>query len=214
MSPASTATTAIPTASKQSKRRSKVESKTAKSKQAKRTLDPSTMPTDSPTFRTSTEPTLTNCTCENRLTELILQVSARVDTVDELDDPNSPQSKASEWILEECDADVPIDPCTESQIGLIEQRYALAVMYFSLGGDGWNTGSNPSVDKDAGNGVWLSGRDYCNWGTEITGQNGHYNQIVCCNESGNLLNLNLRELRQLLSSRRQSIQEVFGSTLF
>ena len=97
------------------------------------------------------------------------------------------------WILEECDASTPIDPCDTTQLLLNEQRYALAVMYFSLGGDAWNSGSNPDLDEDAGSGVWLSGLNYCEWGAEISGANGgSYNQLVC-DEFGNVLNLNLRE---------------------
>ena len=103
---------------------------------------------------------------------------------------------------------MPIDPCTASQILLNEQRYALAVMYFSLGGDNWNAGKNPGnnpgnnrkarngrntrVDKGAPSGTWLSGLNYCQWGTEISGANGSYNQLVC-DEFGNVLNLNLRK---------------------
>ena len=118
-------------------------------------------------------------------------MSLRVGTVEALDDPSSPQSKAAAWILEECDATIPIDPCTESQLILNEQRYALAVMYFSLGGDTWNAGSNPSLDKSAPEGQWMSGLNYCDWGTEISGANGSYNQLVC-DDFGNVLNLNLR----------------------
>jgi len=173
------------------------------------TLSPTVMASNSPS--TSTAPTLTDCdnpgTCANRLREQIYDVSVRVGTVDQLQFTNSPQYLASEWILEECDASVPIDPCTASQILLNEQRYALAVMYFSLGGDNWNAGKNPGnnpgnnrkarngrntrVDKGAPSGTWLSGLNYCEWGTEISGANGSYNQLVC-DEFGNVLNLNLQ----------------------
>lgn len=166
------------------------------------TKRPTTSPTASPTVlasappSTSTAPTLTDCdnpgTCQNRLRDQIYEVSVRVGTVDQLQFTNSPQYLASEWILEECDAVIPIDPCTASQIILNEQRYALAVMYFSLGGDDWNAGSNPGLDKRAPEGTWLSGLNYCSWGTEISGANGSYNQLVC-DQFGNVLNLNLRE---------------------
>jgi len=165
------------------------------------TPPPTVKPTISPTFgtyppSTSTMPTLTNCdnegTCENRLAEQIMGVSVRVGTVETLSDPTSPQSQASAWILEECNADVPIDPCTSSQLILNEQRYALAVMYFSLTGDGWNAGSNAGLNKDSPAGTWMSGLNYCDWGTEISGANGSYNQLVC-DEFGNVLNLNLRK---------------------
>lgn len=152
--------------------------------------------TSSPTPIGTDAPTATNCAlpgvCANRLLEQIYSVSERVGTVAALDDPTSPQSKASNWIVEECDADVPIDPCTESQIFLNEQRYALAVMYFSLGGDQWNEGANPTLNKDAGEGVWMSGLNYCDWNSEVSGANGIYSQLIC-DEFGNVMSLNLRE---------------------
>lgn len=162
---------------------------------------PTKAPTPSPTQSTeapsvSTMPTLTDCenpgTCQNRLRDQIFAVSVRMGTTEALDDPNSPQSQARDWIIEECDAVIPIDPCTASQLNLNEQRYALAVMYFSLGGDSWNAGSNPGQDAAAGPGQWMSGLNYCEWGAEITGTNGAYDQLVCDDE-GNVLNLNLRK---------------------
>lgn len=162
---------------------------------------PTPPPTPSPTMSTeapsvSTMPTLTDCTnpgtCENRLRDQIFAVSVRMGTTDALDDPNSPQSLARDWILEECDAVIPIDPCTASQLLLNEQRYGLAVMYFGLGGDSWNVGANPGQDAAAEKGQWMSGLNYCEWGSEITGTGGSYFQLVC-DESGNVLNLNLRK---------------------
>lgn len=162
------------------------------------TSSPTKMPSLSPTYAPSesTVPTLTSCdnegTCENRLAAMIYQLSNRVGTVDELQNPNSPQSKASAWIIDECNADDdPIDPCTPSQLVYNEQRYALAVLYFSLSGDGWNAGSNAGLDKSAAAGVWMSGLDYCDWGAGITGDNGSYNQLVC-NDNGHVVNLNLQ----------------------
>eukprot|EP00574_Skeletonema_japonicum_P006502 CAMPEP_0201737828 /NCGR_PEP_ID=MMETSP0593-20130828/43408_1 /ASSEMBLY_ACC=CAM_ASM_000672 /TAXON_ID=267983 /ORGANISM="Skeletonema japonicum, Strain CCMP2506" /LENGTH=639 /DNA_ID=CAMNT_0048231889 /DNA_START=12 /DNA_END=1931 /DNA_ORIENTATION=+ len=161
---------------------------------------PTPLPTPSPTMSTeapsvSTMPTLTDCnnpgTCENRLRDQIFAVSVRMGTTEALDDPNSPQSQARDWILEECDAEIPIDPCTASQLILNEQRYGLAVMYFGLGGDSWNVGANPGQDKAVGSGQWMSGLNYCEWGAEITGTGGSYFQLVC-DDSGNVLNLNLQ----------------------
>jgi len=162
---------------------------------------PTAAPTQSPTFSTeqpslSTMPTLTNCenpgTCQNRLLDQIFALSVRMGTVDALSDPSSPQSQARIWIIEECDALIPIDPCTASQLLLNEQRYALAVMYFGLGGDSWNAGANPGLDPNAPPGQWMSGLNYCEWGSEISGQGGSFNQLVC-DEFGNVLNLNLRK---------------------
>jgi hypothetical protein len=159
------------------------------------TPSPTEQPTPAPTE--SLAPTITNCdnpgTCENRLKEQIYAVSVRVGTTEQLNDPNSAQSKASAWIVEQCDADPPIDPCDVALLNLNEQRYALAVLYFSLGGDAWNSGANPGLDPGAPAGQWMSGLNYCEWGATIAGETGEsYNQLVC-DEFGNVLNLNLRE---------------------
>jgi hypothetical protein len=156
---------------------------------------PTAQPTPAPTE--SLAPTVTNCdnpgTCENRLKEQIYAVSVRVGTTEQLNDPNSAQSKASDWIVEQCDADPPIDPCDVALLNLNEQRYALAVLYFSLGGDAWNYGANPGLDPGAPAGQWMSGLNYCEWGAEVAGEDGSsFNQLVC-DEFGNVLNLNLRE---------------------
>ena len=153
------------------------------------------VPTPAPTI--SFMPTLTDCaspdTCANRLLYQVNMISERVGTIEALADPMSPQSKARDWIIEECTAATPIEYCGETQLILNEQRYALAVMYFSLGGDEWNAGSNPGLDKSAGEGTWLSGLNYCDWGSEITSANGSYKQLEC-DEFGNVLFLNMREI--------------------
>ena len=159
-----------------------------------------TQPATSKAPSLSTMPSLIDCanpgTCKNRLLDQIYAVSVRMGTVEALDDPSSPQSQARDWILEECDASIPIDPCTASQIILNEQRYALAVMYFGLGGDSWNAGAYPGqvarALADARPGIWMTRLNYCEWGAEITGAGGSFNQVVC-DEQGNVLNLNLRK---------------------
>jgi hypothetical protein len=168
------------------------------------TEPPTPLPTEAPTPMPteSLAPTVTNCdnpgTCENRLRDQIYAISERVGTTAQLEDPNSAQSRASDWILEQCDADPPIDPCDVALLNLNEQRYALAVMYFSFGGDDWNNGANPGLDSAAPAGQWMSGLNYCEWGAEISGEDGNsYNQLVC-DEFGNVLNLNLRKCSALL----------------
>jgi hypothetical protein len=122
---------------------------------------------------------------------MIQEISNRVGTTGELNDPNSAQSKASAWMVHQCDADPPIDPCNVSLINLTEQRYALAVIYFSLGGDGWRYGANPGLDPNAPPGQWMSSLNYCEWGAEYVDP-PFYKQLVC-DEFGNVLNLNLCE---------------------
>ncbi|KAL7522168.1 hypothetical protein ACHAWX_007742, partial [Stephanocyclus meneghinianus] len=173
------------------------------------TKPPSPVPTE------SLAPTLTSCdnpgTCENRLRDQIYEVSVRVGTVDALNDPNSPQSRAAAWIVEECGADPPIDPCDVSLLNLNEQRYALAVMYFSLNGDNWNQGANPGQDASAPAGQWMSGLNYCEWGANVAGEDGSsYNQLAC-DESGNVLNLNLREFSVLFPWHCNSLRQQFSS---
>jgi hypothetical protein len=127
--------------------------------------------------------------CSDRLNDIINAVSIRVGSADQLNDLDSAQSKASAWIIEQCDADPPFDPCDDSLFNLTEQRYALAVMYFSLGGDEWSYGSNPDLDLGAPAGQWMSGLNYCDWGSE---DGSAYNQLVC-DDFGNVLNVSLRE---------------------
>jgi hypothetical protein len=132
--------------------------------------------------------------CVDRLNEMIQAISIRVGTAGHLNDTNSAQSKALAWMVQQCYAVPSIDPCNASLITLTEQRYALAVMYFSLGGDGWEYGANPDLDPNAPPGQWMSYLNHCEWSTEIVEQDWRlYNQLVC-DEFGNVLNLNFSEL--------------------
>jgi hypothetical protein len=128
--------------------------------------------------------------CLDRLNEMIQAISFRVGTMGKLNDMNSAQSNASAWMVQQCYSDPPIDPCNASLITLMEQRYALAVMYFSLGGDGWVYGSNPDLDPNAPPGQWMSSLNYCEWGAH---QPWGSNQQLLCDEFGNVLKLNLCE---------------------
>eukprot|EP00585_Thalassiosira_rotula_P009655 CAMPEP_0196147902 /NCGR_PEP_ID=MMETSP0910-20130528/26457_1 /TAXON_ID=49265 /ORGANISM="Thalassiosira rotula, Strain GSO102" /LENGTH=1211 /DNA_ID=CAMNT_0041410433 /DNA_START=148 /DNA_END=3779 /DNA_ORIENTATION=+ len=149
-------------------------------------LQPSPPSTTPPPYSSERPSSLSLRTCKNLLQDQIYVVSARVGTSNEtLGDRNSPQYKASKWLLEECEAAVPIDPCTPSQRLLNEQRYALAVMYYSLGGQGWTYGRK--VSNVTSKGTWMSKWNYCEWSDESTDSS---NQIVC-DEFGNVLELNL-----------------------
>jgi len=113
----------------------------------------------------------------NYLKDQMFAVSVRVGTpMETLDNRNSAHYKASQWILEECDATTPIDLCSTSQMLLREQRYALSVLYFSLGGERWRRGSNPNLDRG-----WLSGSNYCIWSG------------VICDAFGNVLQFSLED---------------------
>ena len=65
---------------------------------------------------------------------------------DKLMEVGSPQYRAARWISEE-DA-IQLDMNDAS----FKQRYAMAVLYYSLNGDGWNVVNN-----------WLSEASECDW---------------------------------------------------
>jgi hypothetical protein len=75
-----------------------------------------------------------------------------------LADPVTPQGMAFRWLRD--DDPLQIDPCTYATV---EQRYALATLYYSASGDTWGTNTG-----------WLSGAAECTWfgvtcgGTEVT----------------------------------------------
>jgi hypothetical protein len=75
-----------------------------------------------------------------------------------LDAPATPQGMAFQWLRD--DDPLQIDPCTYATV---EQRYALATLYYSTSGDTWDTNTG-----------WLSGAAECTWfgvtcgGTEVT----------------------------------------------
>jgi hypothetical protein len=98
------------------------------------TESPSSMPSQSP----STMPSSIGFT---EVVEKLLPISGET-----LMDVVSPQHKAARWIADEDPMQLDInDPG-------FEQRYAMAVFYYSLDGDNWNS-------KDG----WLSGQSECDW---------------------------------------------------
>jgi hypothetical protein len=107
--------------------------------------------------------------------------------------PNSPQGQAREWLL--TDDPAAVDPCTYATL---EQRYALATVYYATQGDEWinNTG-------------WLVEVAECDWF-----------QVVC-NAESQLLNLTLvnnglngtipEEIRALTSMEWMDVSENYIS---
>jgi hypothetical protein len=98
-----------------------------------------------------------------------------------LDDKNSPQYQALDWIAND-------DPAKTSvgvnDTEIIKQRYVAAVLYFALAGKDWKNQYN-----------FLSGDDICLWNqNELSG-------IICGSLKGNVESLNLSES---LSSRSRS----------
>jgi hypothetical protein len=63
-----------------------------------------------------------------------------------LSNPTTPQRQAQDWIIGKDPAE--INQCSPQ----LYQRYAMAALYFGLGGDEWNN-----------NRSWLSGDSVCLW---------------------------------------------------
>ena len=103
--------------------------------------NPSAFPTDSQS--PSSSPSVA-CSERNQTVVLFETLSEVTDPAILLD-PATPQGEAFQWFDESGGVDVCTYPTAQ-------QRYALAVLYFSTNGDGWtdNTG-------------WLSGLPECGW---------------------------------------------------
>ncbi|KAL7490080.1 hypothetical protein ACHAW6_015807 [Cyclotella cf. meneghiniana] len=98
------------------------------------TAMPSSMPSQSPSFMPSSMGF-------TDVVEKLLPISG-----DKLMDVGSPQHRAARWISDEDPMQMDVnDPG-------FEQRYIMAVFYYSLDGDNWS-----SSDR------WLSGESECNW---------------------------------------------------
>ena len=84
-----------------------------------------------------------------------------------LEDPNSPQSKALNWLESSANREI-------SEAQRLLQRYALATLYYSTNGDDWinNIG-------------WLSEENECNWMSR--------SKKAICGELGEYITLNLQE---------------------
>jgi hypothetical protein len=138
--------------------------------------------TDSPTQSISTTtPTgvcgLTNASRIEKIQSILRNVSLESD----LDNPSSPQGRASQWIINE---DI-LRVCPENERELV-QRYVAAVFYFSVGGGSWGQCNAPddlndaaAVDKAnadcklstntfpddvSGSNAWLTASNECEWG--------------------------------------------------
>jgi hypothetical protein len=146
------------------------------------TLKPSASPSLIPTVSVMPSNAPTACGIgrderRSRITEIIELISSSED----LQDPDSPQSKAKEWMLEIDEFDVfCADACSKFQFGAgVFQRYSVAVFYFATNGDSWITCGGESddciptltnIDRDDNvpvffdNEFWLSNSSECLWG--------------------------------------------------
>ncbi len=111
----------------------------------------------------------------------MLDIINAVSNQDDLSDPESPQSLASDWIINNDSLRL----CPQKEKDLI-QRYVAAVFYYSVGGDTWNECSSPSdlgdfdeIEKAnddctiesnfapgdvSGSDAWLTPITECEWG--------------------------------------------------
>ncbi len=145
------------------------------------TPNPTRSNTNNPTI--SSQPTVNFCGLpkeiqRDRISSILDKVSSRRD----FDDPNSPQSKARDWILFEDDFDSFCPPpCNrDRKDGGVIQRYTMAVFYFATGGDiEWRSCGRFSpedcdpqltlfegdpIDIITGNETWLEPVSECFWG--------------------------------------------------
>jgi len=101
-----------------------------------------------------------------------LGILADVTPLSVLLDPDTAQRAAFEWISGKDPAQV--DPCT---YGTVEQRYALASLYFMTESNGWSDNSR-----------WLSGAPECEWDGVTCDRNGRVQNLALC-KFGKHLNL-------------------------
>ena len=134
------------------------------------TMNPTTsLPTLSPTTHPPTRsPTLSPTVSEEGIIEFIKSQSAM--SSEYLEDDSSPQSRALEWLLSE--------PSTftlfNSKEWKVLQRWAMAVLYYSTGGELWWDSSD-----------WLTSVDECQWSMGDT-------ESRICDDEGRILQLSLR----------------------
>ena len=97
-------------------------------------------------------------------------------------DPLSPQGMAYDWMS---NLDTALDVCTYSTL---DQRYAMATLYFSTKGDGWT--------KSAG---WLTDVSECSW------------ELAICNVDGLLTGLNMSKSINCASTVLQRLSNLASS---
>ena len=114
----------------------------------KPTPSPTRKPTPSPTTETPTlSPTpapTTSCgiTQDERRSQIV-DILSVISFPDLFDDPDSPQRKALDWIIDEDGLELCPDDDEEGADSSLVQRYALAVFYYSTNGDEWKQCNAP-----------------------------------------------------------------------
>ena len=103
---------------------------------------PTQVVTPAPTMAPTPMPTISPSTAQALLS---LITDASPDNGQALSDSSTPQSRALAWL----EGNVNLDTYTDQQK---VQRYVLATLYYSTGGDSWDTGPG-----------WLSDDNECDW---------------------------------------------------
>ena len=140
-------------------------------------------PTASPTEPPSKKPSPQSSTVDAAIHDLLQMINAvSPDSLNSINDTSAPQYQAFEWTIN--------DPeYMAYSVDQVLQRWAMAVIYFSLGGEGWsmpprrlakNESSSVATQVD-----WLSYSNECLWYTTDTERNN------VCNDAGGLITLQL-----------------------
>ena len=110
---------------------------------------------------------------------MIWYLASRFGDIALLEDADSPQGKAVQWLAETDPAELPVPPTMEYKDSFrFVQRYSLAVAFYAWGG--WNTTEVP----------FLTGDNECNWNT-----GGESAVGAQCNHHNEVSSLNLRKYR-------------------
>ena len=94
-----------------------------------------------------------------------------------LDDPQTPQYKAMEWLAMYDPLDLQFQTMNEDERYTIIQRYVMAVIYYSTNGENW------AVDLD-----FLTNTSICEWPRK---DEFYTNDGIQCNENGHVVSLRL-----------------------
>jgi hypothetical protein len=98
---------------------------------------------------------------EQQRQEQILNILVQVSPPSVIEMPGTSQNDAFRWLIDEDPAQV----CPEDELDVV-QRYIMAVVYYSLGGDTWaecNAASSPTPAPCSDAARYLSGANVCRW---------------------------------------------------
>ena len=122
-----------------------------------RATSPAVLETEAPTGAPSVAPSFSPTT--NTFDDVITCLRSNAVDSTALELRNTPQYFAAEWIS--------LDPVSDNLLcdDRFFQRYALATMYYSMGGEAWDScgPSDPNCLSIPGQEGWLTPSDHCDW---------------------------------------------------